>query len=81
MYNSSCLPGQATAEEINLADVFPIQYNVPPQLQILGNEYLLEPLKPMEVSLFRSRASQGSSAVDSLYDLLIRTLRVKKVEN
>ncbi|HAH2926502.1 TPA: LysR family transcriptional regulator, partial [Escherichia coli] len=29
----------------------------------------------------RSRASQGSPAVDSLYDLLLRTLRARKVEN
>lgn len=34
----------------------------------------------MEVSLFRSRVSQGSPAVDSLYDLLLRTLRARKVE-
>ncbi len=38
-------------------------------------------LESMEVSLFRSRASQGSPAVDSLYDLLLRTLRARKVEN
>lgn len=81
MYNSSCLPGQITAVEKGLAVAVTTQYSVPPHLQILGSEHLLGPLELMEVSLLRSRTYQGSSAVDSLYDLLLRTLRVRKVEN
>lgn len=81
VYNSSSLSGQITAVESGLAVAVLTQCSVPPHLQILGSEHLLGPLEPMEVALFRSRVSQGSSAVDSLYDLLIRTLRVRKVEN
>lgn len=64
--NSSCLPGQATVVEISLVDVVQTQHNVPPQLQILGNEHLLKPLEPMEASLLRNYTSLGSSVVDSL---------------
>lgn len=70
-----------SAVESGLAVAVLTQCSVPPHLQVLGSEHLLGPLEPMEVALLRSRASQGSSAVDSLYDLLIRTLRVRKVEN
>lgn len=81
VYNSSSLSGQITAVESGLAVAVLTQCSVPPHLQVLGSEHLLGPLEPMEVALFRSRASQGSSAVDSLYDLLIRTLRVRNIEN
>ncbi|NIF36241.1 LysR family transcriptional regulator [Enterobacter sp. Tr-810] len=79
VYNSSSLSGQITAVESGLAVAVLTQCSVPPHLHVLGSEHLLGPLEPMEVALFRSRASQGSSAVDSLYDLLLRTLRVRKV--
>ncbi|MNE81066.1 hypothetical protein D3C80_1776900 [compost metagenome] len=49
--------------------------SVPAHLDILGAEHGLGPLEPMEVAIFRSRASQGSKAVDHLYELLIKTLR------
>lgn len=79
VYNSSSLSGQITAVESGLAVAVLTQCSVPPHLHVLGSEHLLGPLEPMEVALFRSRASLGSSAVDSLYDLLLRTLRVRKV--
>ena len=49
--------------------------SVPPQLQVLGTEHGLGPLAPMEVAVYRSRASRGSKAVDSLQNLLVQTLR------
>lgn len=67
--------------ESGLAVAVLTQCSVPLHLQILGSEHLLGPLEPMEVSLFTSRASQGFSAEDSLYDLLLRALRARKVEN
>lgn len=67
--------------ESGLAVAVLTQCSVPPHLQALGSEHLLGALEPMEVALFRSDAFQGSSVVDSLYDLLLRTLRVRKVEN
>lgn len=36
----------------------------------------LGPLAPMEVAVFRSRESHGNKAVDSLYGLLVKTLRL-----
>lgn len=81
VYNSSSLSGQIAAVESGLAVAVLTQCSVPPHLHVLGSEHLLGPLEPMEVALFRSRVSQGSSAVDSLYDLLLRTLRVRNVEN
>lgn len=75
VYNSSSLSGQIAAVESGLAVAVLTQCSVPPGLQILGREQLLGPLEPMEVALYRSRASAGSAAVDSLYDLLLRTLR------
>lgn len=44
-------------------------------LQVLGLEHGLGPLEPMQVSVYRSRASQGSKAVDSLHRMLVQTLR------
>ena len=42
---------------------------------VLGAEHGLGPLAPMEVAVYRSRASRGSKAVDSLQNLLMQTLR------
>lgn len=75
VYNSSSLSGQITAVESGLAVAVLTQCSVPPHLQTLGGEHFLGPLEPMEVALYRSRFSKDSSAVDSLYDLLLRTLR------
>ena len=51
------------------------QCSAPPHLQVLGEEHGLGPLAPMEVAVYRSRASQGNKAVDSLHRMLIQTLR------
>ncbi|MCC6076501.1 LysR family transcriptional regulator [Pseudomonas sp. GCM10022188] len=76
VYNSSSLAGQIAAVESGLAVAVATQCSVPEHLQILGSEHGLGPLEPMEVAVYRSRASQGSPAVDSLYSLLIKTLRL-----
>lgn len=75
VYNSSSLAGQIAAVESGLAVAVLTQCSVPAGLQILGGEHGLGPLEPMEVAVYRSRASQGCKAVDSLHNLLIRTLR------
>lgn len=76
VYNSSSLAGQIAAVESGLAVAVLTQCSAPAHLEILGSEHGLGPLEPMEVSVYRSRASQGSKAVDSLYSLLIKTLRL-----
>jgi DNA-binding transcriptional LysR family regulator len=75
VYNSSSLAGQIAAVESGLAVAVLTQCSAPDHLEILGAEQGLGPLEPMEVSVYRSRASQGSKAVDSLHSLLIKTLR------
>ena len=74
-YNSSNLAGQIAAVESGVAVAVLTQCSVPENLEILGSEHGLGPLEPMEVSVYRSQASSGSKAVDSLYNLLIKTLR------
>src|SRR5690606_40520722 len=76
VYNSSSLAGQFAAVESGLAVAVLTRCCVPDHLQILGREHGLGPLEPVEVAVYRSRASQNSKAVDSLRDLLIRTLRL-----
>ena len=76
VYNSSSLAGQIAAVESGLAIAVLTRCSAPPHLEILDSEHGLGPLEPMEVAVYRSRASQGSKAVDSLHDLLIRTLRL-----
>ncbi|UTW09078.1 LysR family transcriptional regulator [Pseudomonas benzenivorans] len=76
VYNSSSLAGQIAAVESGLAVAVLTQCSVPAHLKILGSEQGLGPLEPMEVAVFRSEASRGSKAVDSLHDLLIKTLRL-----
>ncbi len=75
VYNSSSLPGQIAAVESGLAVAVLTQCSAPPHLQILGSQHGLGPLEPMEVAVYRSKASRGSKAVDSLYGLLVNTLR------
>jgi DNA-binding transcriptional LysR family regulator len=75
VYNSSSLAGQVAAVDSGLAVAVLTQCSAPAHLEILGAEQGLGPLEPMEVSVYRSRASQGSKAVDSLHSLLIKTLR------
>ncbi|CAM3811095.1 LysR family transcriptional regulator [Bordetella tumulicola] len=78
VYNSSSLAGQIAAVESGLAVAVLTRCSAPAHLEILDSAHGLGPLKPMEVSVYRSRASQGSKAVDSLYHLLIKTLRISK---
>lgn len=75
VYNSSSLAGQLAAVESGLAIAVLTQCSAPAHLETLGAEHGLGPLEPMEVAVYRSRASQASAAVDRLHSLLIQTLR------
>ncbi|QCT96983.1 LysR family transcriptional regulator [Stutzerimonas degradans] len=79
VYNSSSLAGQIAAVESGLAVAVLTQCSAPAHLRILGRDEGLGPLEPMEVAVYRSRASHGAKAVDSLHDLLIKTLRLTPV--
>lgn len=79
VYNSSSLAGQIAAVESGLAVAVLTRCSAPDHLEILGAEHGLGPLEPMEVAVYRSRASQSSKPVDSLYGLLIKTLRMASV--
>jgi DNA-binding transcriptional LysR family regulator len=76
IYNSSSLAGQLAAVESGLAVAVLTRCSAPDHLEILGAEHGLGPLEPMEVAVYRSRASLRSKPVDSLYNLLIKTLRI-----
>lgn len=76
VYNSSSLAGQIAAVESGLAVAALTQCSAPPHLQVLGSAHGLGPLEPMQVAVYRSQASRGSKAVDSLYTLLVNTLRL-----
>ncbi|MDM0015658.1 LysR family transcriptional regulator [Variovorax sp. J22P168] len=75
VYNSSSLAGQIAAVESGLAVAALTQCSAPAHLQILGTAHGLGPLEPMQVALYRSAASRGSKAVDSLHRMLSQTLR------
>lgn len=75
VYNSSSLAGQIAAVESGLAVAVLTQCSAPPHLQVLGLEHGLGPLEPMQVAVYRSQASRGSQAVDSLQCMLVQTLR------
>lgn len=75
VYNSSSLAGQIAAVESGLAVAALTQCSAPGHLRILSSEEGLGPLEPMEVAVYRSRDSRGSKAVDTLYGLLVKTLR------
>ncbi|WP_409034190.1 LysR family transcriptional regulator [Roseateles saccharophilus] len=77
VYNSSNLAGQIAAVESGIAVAVLTQCSVPPHLQLLGTEQGLGPLEPMEVAVYRSQASKGNKAVDSLQRLLVQTLRAR----
>lgn len=76
VYNSSSLTGQLAAVESGIAVAALARCSVPGSLQILGTEHNLAPLDSVEVVVYRSKASQGSKAVDMLRDFLITTLRL-----
>ncbi|MCA6215776.1 LysR family transcriptional regulator [Ideonella sp. B7] len=75
VYHSASLAGQLAAVESGLAVAALTQCSAPAHLQILGPEQGLGPLEPMQVAVYRSRASQGSKAVDRLHRMLVQTLR------
>ena len=75
VYHSSSLAGQIAAVESGLAVAALTQCSAPEHLQVLGLEHGLGPMEPMQVAVYRSKASQGSKAVDSLYRMLVQTLR------
>lgn len=75
VYHSSSLAGQIAAVESGLAVAALTQCSAPAHLQILGLEHGLGPLEPMQVAVYRSRASHNSKAVDSLHRMLVQTLR------
>jgi DNA-binding transcriptional LysR family regulator len=75
VYNSSSLAGQIAAVDSGLAVAVLTQCSAPPHLQVLGAEHGLGPLQPMEVAVYRSQASKGNKAVDSLQQMLVQTLR------
>ena len=75
VYNSSSLAGQIAAVESGLAVAVLTQCSAPAHLQTLGIEQGLGPLEPMQVAVYRSGASRGSKAVDSLHRMLVQTLR------
>jgi DNA-binding transcriptional LysR family regulator len=75
VYNSSSLAGQIAAVESGLAVAVFTRCSVPAHLKILGAEHGLGPLKPMQVSVYRSQKSVECKAVSYLQDLLISTLR------
>jgi DNA-binding transcriptional LysR family regulator len=75
VYNSSSLAGQIAAVESGLAVAVLTQCSAPAHLQLLGAEQGLGPLAPMEVAVYRSQASKGNKAVDSLQRMLVQTLR------
>ncbi|MGM9484364.1 LysR family transcriptional regulator [Roseateles sp. NT4] len=77
VYNSSNLAGQIAAVESGIAVAVLTQCSAPPHLQRLGAEHGLGPLEPMEVAVYRSQASKGNKAVDSLQRLLVQTLRAR----
>lgn len=76
VYNSSSLAGQIAVVESGLTVAVLTQCSAPSHLEILGSDHGLVPLEPMEVSVYRSQASQGNEAVDSLHGLLVKTFRI-----
>ena len=76
VYNSSSLAGQIAAVESGIAVAVLTRCSVPAHLQVLGLEHGLGALVPMEVAVYRSKASQGRKAVDSLRRFLIQSLGV-----
>ncbi|MEB6592201.1 MULTISPECIES: LysR family transcriptional regulator [Pseudomonas] len=74
VYNSSSLAGQIVAVESGLAVAVLTRCSVPMHLQILGAAHGLRPLEPMNVAVYRSKASQGSNAVDGLRRFIVQSL-------
>ncbi|MGB1238161.1 MAG: LysR family transcriptional regulator [Pseudomonadales bacterium] len=75
VYSSSSLAGHIAAVESGLAVAVLTKCSVPDHLDIIGRDQGLGPLEPMQVSIYRSENSHQSAAVDSMYHLLLQTLR------
>eukprot|EP01137_Pigoraptor_chileana_P033691 Opistho-2@24973 len=75
VYNSSSLAGQIAAVESGLAVAALTQCSTPDRLQVLRLAQGLGLMEPMQAAVYRSKASQGSKAVDSLHRMLLQTLR------
>ncbi len=75
VYHSSSLTGQIAAVESGLAIAALTLCCTPTHLQILGKEHGLGAMAPAEVTLYRSRSSSGSKAVDHLRKFLLEELR------
>ncbi|MCC9006442.1 hypothetical protein K7A70_09240 [Pseudomonas putida] len=73
VYNSSSLAGQIVAVESGLAVAVLTRCSVPAHFQILGAAHGLGPLEAMNVAVYRSKASRGSSAVDGLRRFIIQS--------
>ena len=67
VYNSSSLAGQIAAVESGIAVAVLARCSAPDHLEILGSEHGLGPLEPMEVAVYRSRASLGSQSLSIVY--------------
>jgi len=80
VYSSSSLAGQVAAVESGLAVAALTQCSAPAQLEVLGDAHGLGPMAPMQVAVYRSQASRSSKAVDSLYRMLVSTLRQAGVD-
>lgn len=76
VYNSASLAGQIAAVESGLAVAAVTRCSAPAHLQVLGSAQGLGPLEPMQVAVYRSRASRGAPAVNGLHALLVQTLRM-----
>lgn len=77
VYHSASLAGQVAAVESGLAVAVLTRSSVPPSLQVLVNlpkEHALPALGFMDVAVLRSKVSQGSLAVDAMYDQFVSTL-------
>ncbi|UQY33011.1 LysR family transcriptional regulator [Pseudomonas fulva] len=75
VYHSASLAGQYAAVEGGLAIAALTQCSVPSSLKILGEEQGLGDIKPLEVSVLRSRTSARKSSVDHLHNLIIASLK------
>lgn len=75
VYNSSSLAGQIAAVKSGLAVAALTQCSAPRHLKVVGSEHGLGPMEPMQVAVYRSRASRQSQAVESLHRMLLQTFR------
>ena len=75
VYNSASLAGQLAAVESGLAIAVLARCSMPSSLLQLQEKHGLPALPSLEVAVVRSKASTGSSAVNALYEEVLRTLK------